>query len=85
MAGSDQGLLEPTKRLAEELGLSERVHFPGFLTGEGKLSALDEHGVYLHTNSVDNAPISLLEAAASGLPIVGCAVRRGGGSSRAGA
>ncbi len=74
MAGPDQGELEATRGLADELGLTDRVRFVGFVSGEAKRRELDRHDIYLHTNAVDNAPISLLEAGACGLPIVGCDV-----------
>ncbi len=74
MAGPDQGELESTRDLARELGVTDRIRFVGFIGGERKRVELDGHDIYLHTNSVDNAPISLLEAGACGLPIVGCDV-----------
>lgn len=76
MAGRDFGHLEATRALARELGVSEAVRFVGFLDPASKGRALDEHDVFLHTNSIDNMPVTLLEAAASGLPIV--ATRVGG-------
>jgi glycosyltransferase involved in cell wall biosynthesis len=74
MAGADQGELEPTRRLAERLGVLGRIRFPGFVGADEKPAELDRHDLFLHTNALDNAPISLLEAASCGLPIVGCDV-----------
>jgi glycosyltransferase involved in cell wall biosynthesis len=76
MAGQDKGLLEPTRALVDAKGLSEHVRFPGFLNHDGKLREFAEHDVFINTNRVDNAPVSVLEAAAFGLPIV--ATRVGG-------
>jgi glycosyltransferase involved in cell wall biosynthesis len=68
MAGQDKGLLAETRRRAEEMGLD--VRFPGFLDAEGKRREFAGHDVFLNTNRVDNAPVSVLEAAAFGLPVV---------------
>lgn len=70
MAGQDKGFEATMRNTAEALGLADRVSFPGFLGPEGKRRAFAEHDVFLNTNRVDNAPVSLLEAAAAGLPIV---------------
>ncbi|HEX5720675.1 MAG TPA: glycosyltransferase family 4 protein [Thermoanaerobaculia bacterium] len=68
MAGQDKGLLAQTRRRAEEMGLD--VRFPGFLDAESKRREFARHDVFLNTNQVDNAPVSVLEAAAFGLPVV---------------
>lgn len=74
MAGADHGLLDATVAEAERLGLSGAVDFPGFLDAAGKRRAFAEHDVFLNTNVVDNMPVSVLEAAASGLVLVATAV-----------
>lgn len=74
MAGQDKGLLEPCRALASELGLAERVEFVGFLDPEGKRGVFAEHDIFLNTNRVDNTPVTVLEAMASGLPVVATAV-----------
>ncbi len=68
MAGQDKGLLAETRRRAQEMALE--VRFPGFLDAEGKRREFARHDVFLNTNRVDNAPVSVLEAAAFGLPVV---------------
>jgi len=70
LAGQDKGLLGETRRLAAELGLDGAVRFAGFLDAEGKRREFAEHDIFLNTNRVDNAPVSVLEAAAFGLPVV---------------
>jgi glycosyltransferase involved in cell wall biosynthesis len=70
MAGHDAGDLDATRGLAVDRAVADHVTFPGFLGPAAKRRAFDEHDVFLNTNRVDNAPVSLLEAAASGLPIV---------------
>ena len=70
LAGQDKGLLDATRRLVAERGLDGAVRFAGFLDTEGKRRELPRHDVFLNTNRVDNAPVSVLEAAAFGLPVV---------------
>jgi L-malate glycosyltransferase len=50
--------------------LSEFVKFPGFLSREAKLKEGEAHDIYMNTNRTDNMPVSVLEMAAMGLPIV---------------
>jgi len=76
MAGQDRGELAATKALAERLGVGECVRFAGFLDARGKQEQFAAHDIYLNTNRVDNMPVSVLEAAAFGLPVV--ATRVGG-------
>lgn len=76
MAGQDRGMLEVTKSLSRELGLSEVVTFAGFLDPQAKRRVFNDHDIYLHTNQVDNTPVSVIEAAAAGMGIV--ATRVGG-------
>ena len=74
MAGQEKGLLRETEHLVEQLELSEVVEFAGFVAGERKLALLGAHDIFLNTNVVDNAPVSVLEAAASGLVVVSSGV-----------
>jgi glycosyltransferase involved in cell wall biosynthesis len=60
----------------ERLGLQEEVRFAGFLDLPGKQQQFAGHDIYLSTNRIDNTPVSVLEAAAFGLPVV--ATRVGG-------
>ena len=70
MAGRDDGLRAETEGRAEARGVAGAVRFPGFLDPPARLAALSSHDIFLHTNRVDNTPLSLIEAAAAGLPIV---------------
>jgi glycosyltransferase involved in cell wall biosynthesis len=74
MAGPDAGLGASTARRAAEMGLGGSVEFPGVLDLTGKARALASHDILITTSSVDNAPVSVLEAAASGLPVVAASV-----------
>ena len=73
MAGQDQGR-DHVERLAADRGLTDHIRFAGFLDGRGKALAFREHDVFLNTSAADNAPVSLIEAAANGLPIVSTAI-----------
>ena len=57
-------------RAVNARGLGEAVSFPGFLDEAGKARAFTDHDVFLNTNRIDNTPVSVIEAAAHGLPIV---------------
>jgi len=70
MAGQEKGLQHEAEILTGMLGLQSAVSFTGFAAGERKLALFREHDIFLNTNLVDNAPVSVLEAAASGLVVV---------------
>ncbi len=74
MAGQEKGLHAAVQELARRRGLADVVRFPGFLGPEEKQHEFSAHDIYLNTNRVDNMPVSVLEAAAFGLPIVATAV-----------
>jgi 1,2-diacylglycerol 3-alpha-glucosyltransferase len=61
----------PLKRLAKNLGLQEKIIFTGFLYGEKLAKTLRVNDVFITASKSENMPISLLEAMASGLPIIG--------------
>lgn len=70
MAGTDNGLLNDCTALARQLNLDSNVHFLGFLDTVGKQKVASEADIFINTNRVDNMPVSLVEAAAFGIPIV---------------
>lgn len=74
MGGADHGLLEATVAEARRLGVEDRITFPGYMSIDQKRAAFATHDVFLNTNTVDNMPVSVLEAAASGLVPVATAV-----------
>lgn len=76
MAGQADGSEQDVMAEVARLGLEDSVVMPGFLGPEAKAAAFASHDIYLNTNNVDNAPVSMIEAAAAGLPIV--ATRVGG-------
>lgn len=70
MAGADQGMMQQTKNLAHEHGLQNHISFPGFINLSQKLQLASEYDIYICTNAVDNAPSTLVECMAMGLPVV---------------
>ena len=74
MAGRDKGLLTQVKQLVERKSLKGSVRFAGFLDMAGKQQEFAAHDIFINTNRVDNMPVSVVEAAAFGLPIVSTAV-----------
>jgi glycosyltransferase involved in cell wall biosynthesis len=71
VAGPDDGYRSQYERLAEELGIAERVKFVGFVGDNEKISALHDADLFIHTvrymGSVGLAP---LEAILCGTPVV---------------
>lgn len=59
------------QKQVESLGISERCHFPGYIRDKKILSAIYRcSDLFLMTSAIETQGIVLLEAAASGLPIV---------------
>ena len=74
MAGQEKGCLNEVKMNVHEKGLDSHVRFAGFLNAQGKKAEFQFSDIFINTNRVDNMPISLVEAFASGIPIVATAV-----------
>ena len=74
MAGPGGEIESEVKRLAEELGVTRAVRFPGFLDRAEKNKEGDSADIFLNTNHIDNMPVAVVEACAMGLPIVATAV-----------
>ena len=74
MAGQEKGYLQQVRAHVQAKHLEANVRFAGFLDMAGKQAEFPRHDVFLNTNRVDNMPVSLIEAAAFGLPIVATAV-----------
>jgi len=64
----DGPLLERIKRLAEQLGIQDRVHFPGACDNIPELLAASD--IFVLSTNHEGLPISILEAMRAGLPVV---------------
>lgn len=72
MFGPDKGdaSLQATKRVAAELGVSDRFDFPGSVPKAKVPRAIATGDVFVNTTDIDNTPVSVLEAMACGLCVV---------------
>src|SRR5262245_33699046 len=70
MAGQDKGIEHRVRELARTLGVDGAVRFAGFLDSAAKSREGEAADIFLNTNSVDNMPVSVLEACAMGLAVV---------------
>ena len=70
MAGADKGLEAEIKERARASGFGDSIRFPGFLDHEQKIREFSAADVFLNTNRIDNMPISVVEAWATGVPVV---------------
>jgi len=76
MMGPDRGdgSFQATKKLAVKLGVADRLTFRGPVTKDEIPHLLHEGDIFLNTPRVDNTPVTVLEAMASGLCIVSTSV-----------
>ena len=61
---------EKLSALAVNLGVEEAVHFTGSIPNTSLPNYFLDHDIFVNTSNIDNMPISILEAFASGLPVV---------------
>jgi glycosyltransferase involved in cell wall biosynthesis len=75
MVGPDKdGSMHDVRSRAAQLGLRDRVEFPGRVPKTEVPRWLDRGDIFLNTTNVDNMPVSVIEAMACGLPVVSTAV-----------
>jgi glycosyltransferase involved in cell wall biosynthesis len=72
MFGHDQGdgSLQETQQCAVALGVTSNMEFPGAIPKAEVPARLIQGDIFLNTTNVDNTPVSVLEAWASGLCVV---------------
>ncbi|MEW6510878.1 MAG: glycosyltransferase family 4 protein [Bacteroidota bacterium] len=72
MVGPDKGdgSLQRARRRAEELGVAQRIAFPGPVPKKDVPQWLNRGDIFINTASIDNTPTSVLEAMACGLCVV---------------
>ena len=71
VAGSgDAGYVTGMKQMAARLGIADRVEWAGHLDGDAKLHAIAQAGVFALPSINENFGIAVVEALASGLPVI---------------
>lgn len=70
MAGHDKGELHKIMDQVRELQIEDKVLLPGYINREQKNAYAREMDIYICTNKVDNAPVSIIEMMNLGLPVV---------------
>jgi glycosyltransferase involved in cell wall biosynthesis len=70
MAGKDGPLTGVIKEMAKKKDLSGKIIFPGYINMQEKKKFASEYDIYICTNRIDNAPVSLIEFMSFGLPVV---------------
>jgi len=70
IVGPDDGYKSTLDKLIEDLDLSDRVLFTGFLSGEGKLSALVDADVMVQTSVYEQGAWAPFEAILCNTPII---------------
>jgi phenylacetate-CoA ligase len=58
------------RQIAGDLGISECVHFLGFVENSRIPAVLSNASAFLNTSLVDNQPVSIIEAFAAGIPVI---------------
>jgi glycosyltransferase involved in cell wall biosynthesis len=66
----EENYQEILKRTAMEMNVIEKVQFTGYLNREQRLSALMDSDVFILSSYSENFGMSVIEAMASGLPII---------------
>ena len=70
VGGGDRGYLDELSRLARSLGIGDRVHFLGLLTGDDKWRALASSSVFALPSQQENFAIAVAEALQLGVPVL---------------
>jgi len=70
IAGPDFGMLSELKQLSIKYGIENKVNFTGWISEQEKISLLSEATIFVHPSLEDVFLLSLLEAAAIGIPCV---------------
>ncbi|HEY1803083.1 MAG TPA: glycosyltransferase [Terracidiphilus sp.] len=71
IAGPDQmGMKAKLQRIAQELGIAGRVHWPGFIDGDIKWGALRACDAFVLSSHSENFGIAVVESLAVGRPVL---------------
>jgi glycosyltransferase involved in cell wall biosynthesis len=72
MLGPDKGdgSLASTQQVARKLGVEDKISMPGKIAKSQVPFRMSQGDIFLNTTNVDNTPVSILEAMATGLCVV---------------
>lgn len=71
MVGPDKdGSLLSCQDLAKHLEIEKFINFTGRLSKTDWISIAQEHDIFINTTNIDNTPVSVMEAMATGLPVI---------------
>ncbi|SDW86821.1 Glycosyltransferase involved in cell wall bisynthesis [Lutibacter oricola] len=71
MVGPDKdGSFADCKELAIKLGVENKIEFTGYLSKEKWVQKAANYDIFINTTTVDNIPVSVLEAMTLGLPVI---------------
>jgi glycosyltransferase involved in cell wall biosynthesis len=71
MVGPEKdGSMHQCKQLAADLGIQDKIRFPGKLEKADWHTLAASHDIFINTSRFDNMPVSIVEAMALGLPVV---------------
>lgn len=70
MAGPDLGTLQKVKEMIREKNLSENIEIVGFADKQKKDELAGLANIYINTNRIDNAPVTIVEMWAYGIPVI---------------
>lgn len=70
IAGPDYGSLSILKDLVQKLKIENRVIFTGWITEKEKIDLLSKTSIFVHPSLEDVFSLSLVEASASGVPVI---------------
>jgi glycosyltransferase involved in cell wall biosynthesis len=74
MVGKDQGSKEKCINMAKRNNLTQNINFPGYINNHELITFYNSHEVFLNTTRYESFGVSLIEAAACGIPIVSTSV-----------
>ncbi|UYN85589.1 MAG: glycosyltransferase family 4 protein [Cyclobacteriaceae bacterium] len=70
VGGDTDGTRELVEKRIAELNLTDQVTLPGRLLKDEWIKLADQYDIFLNTTTIDNMPVSVIEAMALGLPVV---------------
>lgn len=71
MIGPDKdGSLLKVQKLADDYKISSQLHLKGYMSKSDWIMESKNANIFINTTSVDNTPVSIVEALALGLPVV---------------